>query len=222
MLKYDFEAIIFDMDGVITDTEPLHVEAERLTCAEFDLRAPVERWEGFKGRTTLAIFEALIAEFGAGRRDLDSLVMAERKLDHYLRLATQGLPLVPGVVDFIKQARRHCRHIGLATSSERPIQEVTFRRHALAPYFDAITTGSELTYGKPHPEAYLKAVAKAGCAAGKCLVIEDSDNGIKSAKAAGCLPLGITTSFPPEYLVACGATDTFDRYQELPVRFGWQ
>jgi beta-phosphoglucomutase-like phosphatase (HAD superfamily) len=78
-----------------------------------------------------------------------------------------------------------------------------------------LITGKDVVNGKPHPEPYLKAAERLGLLPQVCMVIEDSDNGIKSAKAAGCLAVGITTSFAKERLMQAGADYVVDSFSEL-------
>lgn len=208
------KAVIFDMDGVITDTEPLHVEAERQVCREYGLDAPFDLWSGFKGKTTDDIFSRLVAEFGGGR-PLSVPELVARKTAIYLELAARGMPIIPDVVDFIRFVRGRFAKVGLATGSNRPIQQAVFDQLGLHPYFDAVTTAEDVVHGKPDPEVYLKAAECLRVPPPACIVIEDSDNGIRAAKAAGCRVVGITTSFPRERLLAVGADIIVDSYDEL-------
>ncbi len=214
------EAIIFDMDGVITDTEPLHARAELLTCRHFGFAPPGSEWDKFKGKKSEDIFGYLLSVYGGGR-DIPVTEIMDHKTRTYLSLSeAQGIPAVPGVVDFIKRVRPAFRKIALATSSNSSIQKAIFDGLGLWPYFDAVITGDDLSRGKPDPEAYLKASAKIGVPAGRCLVIEDSDNGVRAARGAGCRVVGITTSFPREYLLAMGAHHVVDDYDELTAWLG--
>jgi len=216
-------AIIFDMDGVITDTEPLHVKAELLTCRHYGFDAPESEWDKFRGKKSEDIFNYLLEAYGGGRQVPVTDIMAF-KTKTYLELsASQGIPAVPGVIEFIKRIRPVFSKIGLATSSNAAIQKAIFDGLGLWPYFDAVVTGDDLTRGKPDPEAYLKASSRIGVPAGRCLVIEDSDNGVRAARGAGCRVIGITTSFPRDYLLACGARETVDTYPELLAKLdGWR
>lgn len=211
-------ALIFDMDGVITDSEGLHVEAEKRTCAHYGWDVPETEWVNFKGKTAQAIFGHLVANFSDGSVPVDEAVA--RKTDTYLELARAGVPAVPGVVEFIAAARRRFERLALSTSSSAPVQRLVFDRFGLHSYFDAVTTGDELTHGKPHPEAYLVATSRLGLAPAECLVIEDSASGIRSALAAGCDVVGITTSHPAAYLREVGAPRTVDSFAELSACLG--
>ena len=217
MVHSNIRAVIFDMDGVITDTEPLHMEAELLTCADHGIVAPIEMWEGFRGHTTLDIFETIVARCCPGQHDPAAL--AEYKVRTYLRIAPARMTVFPGVLDFIAACAVKYT-LALTTSSRVEIQREAFRRFGLAPHFTVITTGDEVTHGKPHPEPYQLTVARLGLVAGECAVIEDSDAGIRSAASAGCIPLGITNSFPSETLHAAGAAFVASTYDQLATHLG--
>ncbi len=219
MLNGEFDAIIFDMDGVITDTEPLHAEAERITCRYYGFDAPLSEWEKFRGKTAEDVFAHLIGRFGGGR-DLSVRELIEHKTRVYLELAKVEMPAIPGAVDFIKLVRPNVSKIALATSSNSAIQRAVFDSLGLHRYFDGIVTGDDLTRGKPDPEAYRRAVEKIGVPADRCLVIEDSDNGVKAAVGAGCRVAGITTSIPGEVLAALGAALIVDSYEQLEQMLG--
>ena len=202
------------MDGVITDTEPLHARAERLVCREHGFEPLPEEWDKCKGKTSDDVFRQLFGSHGLPVPPVADLIGL--KTEKYSALtAEEGFPQVPGAVDFIKWARRRFAKIALATSSNAAIQQMVFDGLGLHPYFDAVVTGDELKRGKPDPEAYFKATAKIGLKPDQCLVVEDSDNGIRAALSAGCQVCGLTTSFPRERLLALGAHMVVDRFVEL-------
>ncbi|MDD5251146.1 MAG: HAD family phosphatase [Patescibacteria group bacterium] len=215
----DFEAVLFDMDGVITDTEELHRQAEVAICRQNGLDVPLENWESFKGRTADDIFATILKGWGNGRAlCIPDLISDKTKI--YSGLASCGLPLVPGAMEFLAAVRQHFDKMALATSSNAAVQRLAFEQHGLQRFFDAVTTGDELSHGKPHPEAYLTAAAKLGVAPERCIVIEDSDNGVRAGVAAGCTVIGITTSFPAERLAQAGAHLIGSNYAELAERLG--
>jgi beta-phosphoglucomutase len=212
----DIDAIIFDMDGVIVDTEPLHAESEQMTCREFGFDIPSSEWEGFKGRRIADIFGGIIRSKNS---DQDPERMAQRSRDIFLELIGSKVPIVPGSVDFIRQVRQRVSKIALTTSTHVSVQRRIFELLDLASLFDVITTGDEISHGKPDPEPYAKTVVKLGMDPARCAVIEDSDNGIRSAKAAGCVAIGITTTFPSKVLFACGADSVAENFAEISKIF---
>jgi HAD superfamily hydrolase (TIGR01509 family) len=212
----DIDAVIFDMDGVIVDTEPLHAESEQMTCREFGFDIPSSEWEQFKGIRLVEIFGGIIR---ANNSNVDPERMAVRAREMFLELLGSKVPIVPGSVDFIRQVRERGSKIALTTSTHASVQRKIFELLDLAPLFDVITTGDEITHGKPNPEPYAKTVVKLGLDPARCAVIEDSDNGIRSAKAAGCVAIGITTTFPRSVLFDCGADSVADNFGEISKIF---
>lgn len=208
-----FKAIIFDMDGVIVDSEPIHIKAERLICKKYGIKAPFSDWDKFRGWTSIDIFTYLAKNYGAPA--LDPGRLSAEKTEAYLGLVRKGLKLIPGFLRFLKIARKIYPIVGLATSSKKIIQEYVFQRFDLAGYFDIIITAEDIKKGKPDPEVFRKAVKKAKCKPAECLVVEDAGNGIIAAKKAGCTVLGITTSESRAKLVKAGADMVISKYDEF-------
>jgi HAD superfamily hydrolase (TIGR01509 family) len=208
----NYQAIIFDMNGVIIDDEPLHVQSDILTCEKFGLHVPQEEWPKIKGWKSFEIFSYFANAYADHEIDINDMIAM--KVDEYLKLAKDQAQPVVGAVDFVKFSRRKFPKVALATSTLKVLQEFTFNRFGLKEYFDAIITAEDLERGKPDPDSYLKAAAKLGVSASECLVIEDSINGIMSGKRAGCKVLSIPTSFSTAELTAAGADFVFDSFAE--------
>jgi beta-phosphoglucomutase len=215
MLNVKKSAIIFDMDGVIIDSEKLHYEAEMNTCRYYSLDAPSHEWDKFRGATGAVFFTHLIKNYAKDDIDLDK--MLAHCFQVYQEIAKESLKMISGAKDFLKNARINYKKLGLATSSRAVSQEMVFNKFDLHSFFDAIVTAEDVLNSKPHPEPYLKAVKKLDLEPEDCFVIEDSDNGIRSARAAGCLPIGITTSFKAEKLWDAGAEHVFNNYEEISI-----
>lgn len=213
----NIKAIIFDMDGVIVDSEPLHMESEKITLSDFQIEAPHSEWDHFKGKTDRDMFGYIVNNFTDGTVSVTELMAHRVKI--YLQIAPKRLRMIPGALSFVKKIKQSDKKLALTTSSLKEPQGMAFDKFRLYPYFDIIVTGDEITKGKPDPEPYLKTVKKLGVPAKHCLVIEDSTNGIISAKAAGCIAVGITTSFPKERLQQAGADYVVDSFKELSYLF---
>ncbi|NTW22912.1 HAD family phosphatase [Candidatus Falkowbacteria bacterium] len=211
------EAIIFDMDGVIVDSESIHVEAEKAACQHFGIEIPFSEWDGFKGKTAIDIACHILNTYSKGGVSPQQFVECKTRL--YLELAATGLQEIEGAIRFIKGAQSLFGLCALTTSSNRAIQELVFDRFDLERYFDEVLTGDEVANGKPHPEPYLKTALKLGVRPSHCIVIEDSDNGVTSAKSAGCRTIGITTSYPSPRLYNCGADLVVESFAELAAIF---
>ncbi len=205
--------MIFDMDGVIADSEHLHFEAEKHILQQHGIEAPWSEWHQFTGQTDQKIFQYIVEHFSDGRYTADDLIAAKYRI--FLDILRQKLQPIPGVMDFLDWAKAHYEKLALTTSSQRLIQQTIFEVLRLHSYFDVVITGNCIQHSKPHPEPYLKTLAALNLPASECMVVEDSLNGIKSAKAAGCRVAAITTSFSKAQLLECGADLVFDRFAEL-------
>lgn len=206
-------AIIFDLDGVIVDSEPLHVRAEHALCKQFGIDAPWADWHRFKGQTDQEMFAYLVQHFTDGTLSVSELCQAKRVAFAQL-LATELQP-IPGALEFIRWGKARYGKLALTTSSEPEIQQWIFERFGLQSYFDVVITSADIQHGKPHPEPYLKTLYALQLGAEQCVVIEDSVSGIQAAKAAGCQVVGITTTFAQEQLLQAGADRVVDQFASL-------
>lgn len=208
-----FNAVLFDMDGVLLDSEPLHMRAERFACRAFGFDPPEETWERLKGRTAQDVFAELKRVCGRDEDPEVAALIAEKEAEYPHQLAgAQPLHLA---MTCVEGSRAIFGKTALVTSSSAHIQQATLAALGMERKFHAIVTGDEITNGKPHPEPYLLAAAKLGVDPKDCAVVEDSDNGIRSAAAAGCFPIGITTSFPRATLFAAGAAIVCESHFEI-------
>ncbi len=205
-------AIIFDMDGVIVDSEPLHWQVEHAIMKQYEIEVPRSEWHSFIGLTDHVIFQYVIDNFTAGRYTVEQLVKA--KYDVFLKVLAEQAQTIPGALDFIRWAKQYGR-LALTTSSVKEVQEKIFELFNLHPYFDVVITGDQIQHGKPHPEPYLKTLDALHVLARNCLVLEDSLNGVRSAKKAGCCVAAITTSFSEEELWDAGADVVFETFSSL-------
>lgn len=196
-----YKAIHFDMDGVIADTEALHVQAEQQTCRDHGIAIDTEKWTGFKGQTADAIFTHIVSTYDSGvdnRNRINKLI--EYKTDVVVDLIDSQLHPVDGIFMFINWARKKFDTVSLVTSSNRRVQQRIIGRMGLSDYFDTIVTGDDVQHGKPHPEPYLRSLQMSQTKPEQSIVIEDSKSGIASASAAGCAVLAIATSHPADEL----------------------
>lgn len=180
------------MDGVIANTEHLHVLAEQQTCLAYDFDINPDDWNGFKGRTAMDIFSHLIKEFGDPTIH-DPQELIAHKTDTFIALAEKDLEEIEGAVAFVRWSRQAFDKVALVTSSNRRVQSFIIDKLQIADAFDVIITGDDIEHGKPHPEPYQKSIKALGVSA-ISLVVEDSVSGIRSAHAAGCEVLAITSS----------------------------
>lgn len=190
--------IIFDMNGVITDDEHCHEIATRQVFESFGVNITPEIYRTYcLGRTDKAAFADLLADFGL--QDLKRSKLIDDKTKIYLDLVRDELKIYPGVVACIKKLAQNYT-LALTTSSTKLEVQATMKITGLSDLFKVIVTSEDVNRGKPDPEPYLVTLEKLGLPASQCLVIEDSENGVKSAKAAGIKCIAISNTEIPEKL----------------------
>ena len=178
------KAVIFDMDGVIIDSEPIHSRVKMDTFAHFGIPFHEEDLARYMGRTSNAIFGETLAK--EGRTDIKPEDMAAYKHAHYLEILQSGeIAPVKGSVELIKSLHEAGFPLALATSSNVRVMNTVLDAFGIRPYFSSILSGGELTESKPHPAIYLISAERLGVKPAECLVIEDTTNGIMAAKRAG-------------------------------------
>ena len=211
-------AILFDMDGIVIDSEPIHEQAQRAVFREFGLEVPDSILPSFKGMTEHDIFTRLVLDYGRDYTTDDVPMLVSAK-DRIYRELLDGVELIPGVLPFILSARDRFR-LALTTSSVRADQQFAFDKFDLGSYFEAVVTAEDILNPKPHPQPYIATAEKLGVDPSDCLVVEDSLNGVMSALGAGCTVAGMTTSFDKMKLEDAGAHFTVDTFEELAKRLG--
>lgn len=212
-----FTTCVFDFDGVIIDSEPLHAEAKRLTLEHFHIPIPPGELAEFKGRTDTDFFKHVSIELADGRFSAQELDDYKRQI--YMDMF-ENVPLVPGSLSFLQSARLKFSRIGLVTSANRRDLSLAMDKFQIQSWFDVIVNGETTRLHKPHPEPYLEALRRLAACAVDTLVIEDSPNGIRSAKAAGCMVAAITTNFSKSEVLSAGADLAGDSFLELGRMLG--
>ena len=177
-----FDAIIFDMDGVLVDSEPLGFLAMRRVMACHGVTYTEEDNNEFLGRTTLEECRILKARYHleADERDLTSQYVDI--LVGLIRARPRPMPGVPRVLDELREAGYR---MALASSAEPLVIAENVHRLDLARLFEAVVSGTEVARGKPAPDVFIETARRLGLPAEGCLVVEDSRNGLLAAKAAG-------------------------------------
>jgi HAD superfamily hydrolase (TIGR01509 family) len=207
-----FRALLFDLDGVLLDSEPLHKEAKREAFARLRRTVPERHFLDFRGRTDEAFAEIVGSELGMTPEERTEVL----RLKHALFAeGERRIPPVPGALSFLSAARGRYEKLALATSAIPRLQAFAFDHLGLHPFFDAVVNAADITRPKPDPEPYLLAAARVGVAPEACLVIEDSRNGILSGLAAGCAVAALTTSYRREELLDLPVLWIVDGYAEL-------
>jgi HAD superfamily hydrolase (TIGR01509 family) len=183
-------AFLFDLDGVIIDTEPQYDRFWSKTAVDYQLG--IDRFEYLVKGTTLP--NILANYFSHLSPDEQKKVKAA---NHAFDLQMDILP-IPGALEFLRELKKAGVKTGLVTSSDDEKLEYVLRQLPVKPYFDTIVSADRITQGKPHPMCYLLAAQDLGVSPGNCFVFEDSFNGIQSGNAAGMRVIGLSTTNPVE------------------------
>lgn len=183
------KCVIFDMDGVIIDSEEIHKKAYYETFVSIGVDVSDDLYKTLTGSSTINAFQKLVAHFNLDLNP-EELVLNKRK--RYVNFFENDptLHLVKGVENLIKHCYSKGLTLVLASSSAMVNIDRVFNRFNLNQYFTAKISGADLTASKPHPEIFEKAAILGNTAKENCIVIEDSDNGVKAANDAGIFVFG--------------------------------
>ena len=180
-MPQSFRAVIFDLDGVLADSEPWWNEIDAKLLAQYGVR-----YRGEYHRNVLGVSYRLAVEFF--KKAFGLSVSTDELIQRRGEIATEffanRVGLFPSAKEVLQELRRMNLRLAVATSSISASARPFLDRHQLTAFFDVIVTGDEIEHGKPHPDIYLRAAAKLNVAADACLVIEDALAGIAAAKAA--------------------------------------
>jgi HAD superfamily hydrolase (TIGR01509 family) len=190
-------AVLFDMDGVIADTNLFHKKAIRDFCSRYGFQLSEEELRSrVYGRTNKDWITNLFGSLKA--QELQRY--ADEKEGHFRDLYEPYIKPVNGLIDFLKQLHEEKIPCAIATSAPPANVDFVLKHIPIRNYFEVVLDERSVSFGKPHPEIYLKTAAALGLPGNQCVVIEDSLSGVASAKAACCKVIGITTTHTPEEL----------------------
>jgi HAD superfamily hydrolase (TIGR01509 family) len=189
------EAVVFDMDGVLLQSEEVWDAVREAYVRERGGRYDTEVQRAMMGMSSTEWSRYLHDEAGvADKPEGINAEVVRRMLDAY----REQLPLLPGAVDAVRRAASHYP-LGLASSSNRELIDAALEQAGLAPYFAATVSSEEVARGKPAPDVYLEAARRLGVDPRRCAAVEDSHGGIRSAKGAGMRVIAIPNpSYPPD------------------------
>ena len=207
-----FRAVVFDMDGVITDTEKLYRRYQleigrRLGSPDDVMTVACEKIAGGNKFTNKPRFEAVV---GRGIDYLEFRAEVIKNLDAHIR--TYGVELKPGVAETLKYLKEKGVKVGLATSTARDRATGYLKSHQIDQYFDKLVFGDAIAHGKPAPDIYLKACEMLDVKPEDAIAVEDSINGIVSAGSAGMYPVMVIDLIEPN--------DTTKQYAKKVFEFG--
>ena len=184
-------AVVFDMDGLLLDSERIVLEDFISSCREFGYEPDVEVYYKCIGGNKDRTKEIMLAGYGP---DFPYLAVND---SWYSKAGKKPMPLKRGVLDLLQYLGRRTLQKAVVTSTQRYWAEKMLTESGILPYFDFLVCGDDITRSKPEPDIYLKACEKLNLPPAACLALEDSDNGVLSAFRAGLQVVQIPDLLPP-------------------------
>lgn len=190
------KAVIFDMDGLMIDSERVTFEGYQHVLAKENLTMSEEKYKTLLGKPVKAVHDLFKEDYGP-QYDVDQII---KDVHAYIakRFETEGVPLKPGLVELLKYLKENNYKTIIATSSHRNRVDLIVKQAQIDQYFDDSICGDEVTKGKPNPEVFLKACQKLQVSPQDALVLEDSESGINAAYNADIKVIGIPDMKYPE------------------------
>jgi len=204
-------AIVFDMDGVLIDSEELHAHAKRIAFAHVGIALSDADLSAYVGRSDAIMIDEIGARYELTQPQR-SMVLDEKT--RIYEQEEQEIKIVPGAIEFVRWAAQHYR-LALATSATPRNRTATLDRLGIANLFEVVADLGDVSEPKPSPEVYLLAAARLALPPSRCMVVEDALTGVLSAKRAGCCVSALTRTFPAHELIEAGATFTFEDFASL-------
>jgi beta-phosphoglucomutase family hydrolase len=172
--------LIFDCDGTLADTMPLHYMAWRKTMGGIGIDFAEDHFYALAGTPTVQIVKKLLGQFGL---EGDAVSLARQKELNFLDMLDQVQAIEP-VVE-IARRNRNRKHLGVASGSSRPVVLEILKQIGLGDFFPVVVTAEDTSRHKPEPDVFLETAHRLGVPPGKCCVFEDADLGIEAARRGG-------------------------------------
>ena len=215
------EAVIFDMDGTLVDSESVSQKAWKRAARDLGIELPGELIHSFIGRTAPSV-HAFLAERLGGSVDAANEAIRLHNV-HFDELSQTDLTLMPGAREALDQLQAAGFPLALATSTYREKALMRLERFGLGDAFATITCGDDVENGKPAPDIFLLAAERMGVDPARCAVIEDSHNGVRSGHAAGAQVFMVPDMVPPTSEIEGMCAAVLESLHELPgaiARYG--
>lgn len=211
------QAVFFDCDGVLVDSEPAMARAGALALRDFGLPVEPEDFTPYIGTGEDTYIGNVVRKHGG------TVVpkMKEHLYEKYVEICQTYVPPMPGASALVRQLRKNGYRVAMVTSADQIKADANLRVLGLAVSdFDAVVTGSDVSRKKPFPDIYLYAAEHCGVDPLRALVVEDAESGVQSACAAGMRAIGLTSSLTAERLLTAGAHKIVGRLDELASLLG--
>ena len=211
-MKHELKTILFDFDGVVIDSGPLHAKAKKIILDRYKINYPASIFEEFKGKTDKIFFDFVTGTL-CDQSQSSELLQNSKKAA--LEEIIVELKLIDGFLAFFEKVKARKIQTALVSSTSLYSLELVDNLYHISGMFDLVITEVDTDLHKPYPDPYLKALEKLSSEINTSIVIEDSPNGIRSAKSAGCFVYAITSSFPEQTLLEAGADKVVGSFNDL-------
>lgn len=183
------QAVIFDLDGLLLDTEPIYMDATRTVLARRQTDLDTDLWWRLTGQPSLVVLRSIVEEAGLQVRAEQLLAERQMVLDRHLGRAEA----LPGAESLVRRLAEQAIPIAIATSSTRRAFLLKSRRHDWLNLFDVVVTRDDVPQGKPAPDLFLEAASRLGHAPHRCVAIENAPSGLEAGHAAGMQTVVVPT-----------------------------
>jgi beta-phosphoglucomutase family hydrolase len=180
-------AVIFDMDGVIVESEHLHIKAEQQTMLKHGVRISAEELHTYTGTTAEFMLTELIKKY---KLNTTFERVFDEKEEFMFKLLEKETRPTKGVIELLKKLKRKGIKLGIASSSHRNLIEYILRRLNIVRLFDFVVSAEDIANSKPNPEIFLRSARGLSVEPVECLVVEDAKLGVEAAKNAGMRVVG--------------------------------
>ena len=212
------KAVIFDHDGVIADTEPIHFRADNAVLARYGFSISSEANDLLVGLSTKKSWEMFKDMFTLPEA-VDYLV-TEKTATVVSLISKEGIAASQGLLELLRDLRQHEYQLAIASGQYRRVIDAVIQRLGIAKYFRTIVSCEDTAHGKPNPEVFLTTARQLGLSPAECLVIEDSASGVAAAKAAGmpCIALRTPSTASHDVSKADTAVDSLTALSSSIIR----
>jgi beta-phosphoglucomutase len=212
------KAIFFDFDGVVIDSEPVHAKAKKIVLDKFNISYPATIFNDYKGRTDKVFFDYVSSSLNNNR--ISSDILQDTKKSVFEGIINE-LKLIDGFLIFLQKVQEKGIKTALVSSTSLYSLALVDKLYHISEMFDLVITEMDTDLHKPYPDPYIKALEKLPGDPQNSIVIEDSPNGIISAKKAGCFVYALISSFPADTLMKAGADEIIVSYDELTMKLNY-
>lgn len=212
---------IFDLDGTVTLTQHLHMQAYAEVLKKFGVPHPPEQDFYFAGIGGNYTFKTIFEKYGVKEFNLEEC-KAEKKRIYAELLKTAKIERVTGVKEFLEKLRLRGVPYALASGNRREFIESTLSSAGLQDYFPVIITNHDVKHGKPDPEIFVAAAQKIKRNPADCVVFEDAWSGVSAAKKAGMYCVGLATLVPEDFLKKAGADIVIKNFLDPKLEALWK